>query len=165
MWGNCSSAPSSNNATPARSWTWPCALWLEEQGPSIDQDAAFATVDALGAIVATYTTHASRAGRLAVDDASARLRVAPDAHTELLAQRRIEVLPHPVEAPLAEVMIRRLPGGEFVREQPPGAATANHVEDGVQNLTDRVCSGTTDALGSGRSGSRRANSASVRSVR
>ena len=51
----------------------------------IDEDVAFAPIDALGAIVASDTADACRSNRLAVDDASTRLGMAPDPHAELLA--------------------------------------------------------------------------------
>jgi hypothetical protein len=131
----------------------------------MDQDVAFAAIDALGAVVPTYAADAGRSNRLVIDDASTRLRVAPDTGTELLAERSVQVLPGTVHAPPPEILTNSLPSMELVWEQPPGTATPRHVEDGVQDLADRVRLGRPMPLGGGRSGSRRANSASVRSVR
>src|SRR5918995_2550254 len=43
-------------------------------------------------------------------------------------------LPRPIQAPGAEVVIDGLPGREAVGQQPPSAATADDVEDGVCDL-------------------------------
>ena len=58
----------------------------QHESATIDQDVAFAAIDALGPIVATDASDASRAYRLAVDNAGARMGVASDAGAELLAK-------------------------------------------------------------------------------
>src|SRR5690348_8799018 len=65
----------------------------------IDQDMAFAAIDALGSIVATDAASASRPYRLAVDNAGARLGLPPDSRAELLAKHRVQVLPGAVQTP------------------------------------------------------------------
>src|SRR4051794_39278700 len=50
----------------------------QHQAACINQNVALATIDALGAIVAADAASASRPDRLAVDDARARVGVAPD---------------------------------------------------------------------------------------
>jgi hypothetical protein len=97
-----------------------------------------APINAFGTIVATNTTDTGRPDRLAVDDARARLRLAANADAEVLAEQLVNVLPSPVQSPQAKVVICRLPRRELVREQPPGTAAANDVEDGVQDLADRA---------------------------
>ena len=122
-----------------------CTL-AKVQATRIDQDMAFAAVDAFGAVIPADATHAGRSNRLAVDDASTRLRIPPDRGTELLAQRRVEMLPRAVQTPQSEIVIGGLPGREFVRKQPPGTATPHHIEDRVEDLAHGVQPGPTDAF-------------------
>ena len=122
-------------------------LGSENQATGIDQDVPFATVDAFGTVIATNAADTRRSNRLAVDDAGARLRIAADTGAELLAEHRVEILPGAVQAPPAEVVIRRLPGRELVRQQSPGAAAAYDVEDGVQDLAERVETWPANTLG------------------
>jgi hypothetical protein len=117
------------------------------QAARIDQNVALAAVDAFGAVIASRTADAGRPDGLAIDDARAGMRVAPDGDAELLAQDRVHVFPGAIETPQTEIVIRTLPGWELVREQPPGAATPNNVEDGVQDLTDRMQAGAADSFG------------------
>jgi hypothetical protein len=56
----------------------------KDEATSIGENVAFAAVDTLGTIVAPEAAHASGSDPLAVDDRSARLRVATDAYAELL---------------------------------------------------------------------------------
>ncbi len=117
------------------------------QAARVDQYVALAAIDAFGAVIAALTADAGRPDRLAIDDARAGMRVASDADAELLAQNRVHVFPGAIETPQTEIVISSLPGWELVREQPPGAATPNNVEDGVQDLTDRMQAGTADIPG------------------
>jgi len=57
----------------------------KHEATSIDEDVAFAPIDAFGAIVASHAADAGRPYRLAVDDASTRLGVAPNPHPELVS--------------------------------------------------------------------------------
>ena len=119
----------------------------QHKAPSIDQDMAFAAIDALGAIVATDAADPSRAYGLAVDNAGGGVGVAPDGDAELLTQDSVQVFPGAIETPHTEIVIRSLPGCELVREQPPSAATPYHVEDAVQDLTERMQARPADTLG------------------
>src|SRR6266545_6826345 len=74
-------------------------LGSQHQAPTIYQDVALTAIDAFRAVVATNTADTRRPPGLAVDDASARLRIAPDGRTELLTQDRIQVLPGTVQTP------------------------------------------------------------------
>jgi hypothetical protein len=122
-------------------------LSSKDQATCVDQDVPFAAVDAFGAVIPAGATHAGRSDRLAVDDARARLGLPPACRAELLAEHRVQVLPGAVQPPQSKVVVGRLPRRELVREQPPGTATPHNIEDGIQDLADRVHSGTTDALG------------------
>jgi|SRR5438874_8162618 len=121
-------------------------IGTQYQAAAIDQDVALAAVDPFGAVVATNAADAGRPDGLAVDNACTRLRIAADGRAELLAQHGVEVLPGAIQTPQAEIVIGSLPGCELVRQQPPGAATPNDVEDGVQNLAQRVEAGSADTL-------------------
>src|SRR5262249_42111773 len=116
------------------------------QTARIDQNVALAAIDPLGTIVATHAADAGRPDGLAVDDARARVGGAPDADTELLAQDGVQVLPRAIQTPQPEVVIGGLPGREFMRQQPPGAATPNDIEDGIQDLAHRMQPWSADTL-------------------
>jgi hypothetical protein len=88
----------------------------KDQATGIDEDVAFAAIDAFGAIVATDAANASCANRLTIDDRSARLRVAADAHAELLTENSVEMLPRTVHTPQPEIMVSSLPSWELVRK-------------------------------------------------
>ena len=111
---------------------------------AVYQDVALAAVDALGAVVAADATDPSCSHRLAVDNPGARLRVTPDTCAELLTQDVVETLPRAVQTPEAKVVVGGLPRWELVRQQPPRAATSNDVEDGVQDLAQRMKPGSAD---------------------
>lgn len=119
----------------------------KDEATSVDENVAFAAVDALGTIVAANTADTSGSNRLAIDDRSTRLRVAADAYAELLAQDRIEMLPRAVHAPQTEIVICGLPGWELVRQQSPGTAASHDIENRVQDLADRVESWTAQGFG------------------
>src|SRR5579864_1143094 len=119
----------------------------KDEATSIDENVAFAAVDAFGTIVAPNTADASGSNRLAIDDRSTRLRVAANPYTELLTQDGVEMLPRAVHAPQTEIVIRGLPGWELVRQQPPRATTSNDVEDCVQDLANRMQPRSADGLG------------------
>ena len=122
-------------------------LGTQHQAPAIDQDVALAAIDAFRAVVATNAADASCPDGLAIDNASARLRIAPDRRAELLAQDGVQVLPCAVQTPQPEIVIGGLPGCELMWEQSPGTATPYDIEDGVQDLADRAKAGSTEALG------------------
>jgi len=65
----------------------------------------------------------------------------------LVAQHVVELFPRAVQTPQAKVVVGGLPGRELVRQQPPGAATSNDVEDGDQELAHRMKPGSADTTG------------------
>jgi hypothetical protein len=113
----------------------------------IDQDVALAAIHALGTIIATHATDTGRPHRLAIDNACARVGVAPDAGAELLTEDSVDVFPCAIHAPQREVVVGGLPGRKLMRQQPPGTATPNDVEDGVQDLSDRMQPRSPEGLG------------------
>ena len=50
----------------------------------------------------------------------------------------MDLLPEPLQPPEPEIMVHGLPGWQIVGQQAPGTATAEHVEDGIENLAHRV---------------------------
>src|SRR3712207_3594657 len=74
--------------------------------------------------------------------AGAGLRVPVQANPHALALGGVHPLPGAVQAPGAEVMVDGLPRREVMRQQPPGAAAADDVEDGVQDFAGGVHPGT-----------------------
>ena len=122
-------------------------LGSKDQAARVDEDVAFATIDAFGAIVAADTADTSSTNRLAVDDAGARLRAAANLGAELFAQGSVHLLPRAIQPPQTKVVIHGLPGRELVREQPPGAATPHHVEDGIQDFADWMEPGSAERFG------------------
>ncbi len=99
---------------------------------------ALAAADALGAIVAAHAADSSCSHRLAVDNPGARLRVTANTRAELLTEHVVQMLPRAVQTPQSKVVVGGLPGRKLVRQQPPGAATSHDVEDGVQDLAQRM---------------------------
>jgi hypothetical protein len=118
----------------------------QHEAATIDQDVAFAAIDALGPIVATDAPNPSRAYGLAVDNTGARVGVASDAGAELLAKGGVHMFPRAIQAPQPEVVIGRLPSRKLVWQQPPGTATPNYVEDRVDDLAHGMQSGSTETL-------------------
>src|SRR5215208_2693129 len=109
---------------------------------------ALPALDLFPAIVAAlFSAHPGTLDRLAVRYASARLGVPLQANSHSLAQGGVHLLPCPVQAPGAEVMVDGLPGWEVVGQQPPGAAAADDVEDGVKDLAGGVRIGTSGSFG------------------
>jgi hypothetical protein len=84
-------------------------LGAQHQALAVHQDVALAGIDAPGAVVAA-STDSGRPDRLAVDDASAGLWVAPDGDPELLAQHHVQVFPGSVQTPETKTVIGGLPG-------------------------------------------------------
>jgi pimeloyl-ACP methyl ester carboxylesterase len=105
----------------------------------------------LAAVVTTLlSAHPGRFHRLAVDDASAGLRVPVEANPNPLAQGGVQLFPGPVQAEASEVMVDDAPGREVVRNQAPRTAAPHHVEDGVEDLAQRVDSRASGGFGSGK---------------
>src|SRR5215210_7206767 len=88
----------------------------------------------LTAVISSFfAAHSRRFGRLGVDHPSAGLRVSPQSYPQALAQRGVQTLPRPVDAPSPEPVVDGLPGREVSGQQPPRAATLEHVEEGVED--------------------------------
>jgi len=117
------------------------------QASRIDQHVALAAIHTFRSVVPANAADAGRPDGLAIDDASARLGITPDGRAELLAQDGVQVLPGAVQTPQTEVVVGGLPRRELMREQSPGTATPNDVEDSVQDFADRVEARSAKPLG------------------
>src|SRR5829696_5405461 len=114
-------------------------LGFEDQSFCIHQQMTLPAANLLPALVAPrFATYPGRLGRLRIDHSRAGLGVSPQPHPQALAQRRVEPLPHTVEAPNPEVVMDGLPGREVVGQKSPGTATTDDVEDSVEDLAERV---------------------------
>src|SRR5260221_9715297 len=108
----------------------------------IDQQMSFASLHTCVRVVA------ANVGRLldglhtlAVHDGGTWVGVATDALTLCSMQRGTEQMPETLEAEAPELVEHRLPRREVGREvapRHPGTAGAQHVEDGVEDATQRM---------------------------
>jgi hypothetical protein len=64
----------------------------------------------------------------------------------------VHPLPGSIEAELSEVVVDAAPGREVVRKQAPRTAAPYDVEDGVEDLAQRVEARTSGSFGSGKVG-------------
>src|SRR5262249_61270752 len=98
--------------------------------------------DLLGSVIPMRSPALGGLHRLTVNDRSAGGGLAPDTRAHLGAQGRAKLLPDASVAPFSKVVIHRGPGRKVARQQAPGAATAQHVEDRVQDLPQIAAPGT-----------------------
>jgi hypothetical protein len=131
---------------------------------------ALASLDLLAAILPAPTADAGALDRLALADPGAGLRITAEAETERFAerfaQRRVQTLPRPIAPPAAQLGIHCLPRRPFLRQEAPGSAGAQLVEERVENGAQGVDAWTRGRpMGDsgGKKGSRSIHSASVRS--
>jgi len=105
----------------------------QDQTQRIDNDMALTSVDLLSGIVTSLAADLGRLDRLTVDNRRARGLLASQATPKHVPERVVNPLPSPVVAPTEEDPINCLPVGEFVRQKPPGAATADNIDDRVED--------------------------------
>src|SRR4051794_25778865 len=123
-------------------------LRLEQKALRIHQNMAFSALDLLAAIIASLlSSHAGALDRLRIDNTRGGLRITPKTDPQALADGCVESLPGTIDAPEAKVMVDGLPRREVVRQQAPGAAAAENVEDGVEDLADAVEARSSRSLG------------------
>ncbi len=115
----------------------------EHEALGVDEQMPLAALDLLAAVVAAHAANAGRLDGLAVDDASAGLGIAAQAHPQPLPQHQMDPLPGAVEAPLSKVMVDRLPRRQVAGQQAPGPARPDDIEDGVENRAQAVPAGPT----------------------
>ena len=125
-------------------------LGFEHESFGVYEQVTLSAFDLLAAIVTTLlSSHSGRLYRLAIYNPSCRLGVPLEANPHPLAQGRVHPLPGPVQAELSEAMVDAAPGWEVVGKQAPGAAAPYDIEDGVDDLAQRVDARTPCGFGSG----------------
>src|SRR6185503_5769589 len=87
----------------------------QNQAEHIDEEMPLSPLDLFAGIIAARTTHLRRLHRLAIDDRSSCLRIAPRSHSRLATKRISALLPSSVLLPYTKIVIDRLPGREVVR--------------------------------------------------
>src|SRR5215208_1057343 len=106
----------------------------QQQAQGVDQNVALAAVDLLAGVIASGAAGFGGPHALAVDDASGR-RGLP---AGLLARRHdqlgVQYLPGSVLPPAPEIAEHRALGRQLLGQEVPGAAGAQQIEDGVQDL-------------------------------
>ena len=102
---------------------------------------ALASANLLGAAVAALlSTDIGRLDGLLVHDPGARVGVTAGDNPQALADRPVQALPSPVEAPLAEVVVDGLQGRKVAREHPPLAAGPEHIAQFAVKLNHNTVS-------------------------
>lgn len=114
---------------------------FEHQAQRVHQDVPLAPVDLLAAVEAAQSPHGRGLDALAVDDARARLRIAPRHDAHVLAQGCVEMVPGAVQTEPSEPPVDGLPGRVLVGHSAPLTAGADHVEDAVENLAQGMLPG------------------------
>jgi hypothetical protein len=66
--------------------------------------------------------------------------------SHLSAQSVVNAFPGPIPSPMAKVGVDSLPGRKIVRKKAPLAPRAQDIEDGIDNLSPPVVSGTPSAF-------------------
>ena len=136
----------------------------QQQAQGVDQNVALAAVDLLAGVIASGPAGFGGPHALAVDDASGR-RGLP---AGLLARRHdqlgVQYLPGSILPPAPEIAEHRALGRQLLGQEVPGAAGAQQIEDGVQDLAQIHLPWPPEPAGAGRWGAIKANSVSVRSV-
>src|SRR5215469_2998542 len=89
--------------------------------------------DLLGSVKAMGATLFRGFDRLTIDNGSAGGALAPHTCSSQLPQVRVDLLPGAVEAPTSQIVIDRRPGAVLGRQIPPRTATAQHVEQAIEN--------------------------------
>jgi hypothetical protein len=105
----------------------------QQQPAGVDQQVPFAASGSLPGVVADLFTAAGRLGGLGVQHRCGRFRVAAPGLAGLLAQGVVDVVPHPLGAPVPKPPVRRVPGSQIMWHEPPGAAGYQHVQDRVDD--------------------------------
>src|SRR5262249_14217080 len=106
----------------------------------IDEEMALPAFDELAAVIAADAARfLDGLHALAVHNRRARVRMAAGALTFCTVQGRIDRVQSVLAAESPEMVIHGLPGGKILGEIAPGAAGAQHVEDGVEDAAQGMC--------------------------
>lgn len=103
----------------------------------VDQRVALPALDLLARVIASWPTAFGRLDALAVDNNSARARVAPHPLAVLHHQIMVDRLKAPGVTQFGEPAIDRALRRQVGRDQSPGTACAHHLENRVDDLAHR----------------------------
>src|SRR5258706_3556865 len=115
----------------------------------IDQDVAFATIDLLARVIATWTASLRRLDGLAVDDGRCRARFPPGELAVNHNQRVIDLLETTRVTPGHNPSIHGPARRKISGEKPPWTARTHNVEDCVDDLAQGPAPGPSFLLRSG----------------
>ena len=125
-------------------------LRLQYQSLGVHQEVSFSPFHLLGGVeAALLASHPRGLGRLGVHYRGAGLWVPAQPRPQALAQHGVQALPRTVDAPSPEPVVDAPPRRELARQQAPGAAAFQHVEDGLEDLARGVDLGASPPVGGG----------------
>src|SRR5689334_12393498 len=109
-------------------------VYCQQQAVGVGDDVALAPVQALAGVKAARTAGLRGRGRLAVDDASRRLRLAAELAPRPPNQGFDDPLPPAAVAPGVKITLHRRVWRKLLRQGPPLAAGGQNVEDRLHDL-------------------------------
>jgi hypothetical protein len=120
----------------------------EEQPGSVREQVPFTAQDAFGRIVALVGARfLGDADTLAAHDRRRSLRIPALLLPGGPAQSYEDALPEAFQTPSPKPVIHGSPRRKVVGQEPPGVATSDDVEDGVENLLDGMFTWSVTRLG------------------
>src|SRR5581483_5765942 len=140
--GNRALPPRSSALAPARSLTSAAVTSTASSSPVLSTSTCrLRPATFFPPVVAAGAGQRGALDRLAVHRPGGRLGRAAVADAAVVAQRVVEAPPGAVPLPAAEVAVDGVPGREVARQHAPGAAGAQQVEDGVEDVAAVVLGG------------------------
>src|SRR5215213_3839751 len=106
----------------------------QQQAQGVDQNVALAAVDLLAGVIASGPAGFGGPHALAVDDASGRRGLPAGPLARRHDQLGVQYLPGSILPPAPEIAEHRALGRQLLGQEVPGAAGAQQIEDGVQDL-------------------------------
>src|ERR1700674_2038757 len=107
----------------------------QQQSQGVDGDVAFATRHLFARIVAALPRLVGHLNGLAVDNRGCGCDLTLFGFAQPVSQRVVNEPPGPVLGPLPVIAIDCLPRTEVLGQEPPRAARADNIEDGVDQRT------------------------------
>jgi hypothetical protein len=108
----------------------------------INQDMAFSSLHPLVPIKATHAALSGCLHRLAVHDDDCRVWLSTRCQASLRIERAMQQHPNASNTPPSEVTVHRWPGWKVAWQLPPLAASAEQVDDPIEDGTDVRCAWT-----------------------
>ena len=122
----------------------------QHQTERIDQDMSFSAVDFLARIVTPFFAHLGALDALAIEDGRAGMALATFDPAQMLSQMGMDLFPQTVELPEPEVMVDGAPGSKVPGQVAPLRAGFDEIEDGIEQLPERVLAPPTALAGLGK---------------